>query len=37
MKYDNVLSNEIGKCPNKKIFVLLNDIIVLSFNLRGNL
>ena len=24
MKYDNVLSNKIGKYPNKKILVLLN-------------
>lgn len=34
MKYDNVLSNEIGKCLNQKIFVPLNDIISLSFNLK---
>lgn len=34
MKYDNVLSNEIGKCPNQKKFVLLSGIISYHLNLR---
>ena len=36
MKYDNVLSDEMRKCPNEKIIVLQHDIIVLSFNKRRN-
>lgn len=34
-KYDNVLSKEMRKCPNQKIFVLLNDIIKTSFKYKG--
>lgn len=34
MKCDKVLSNEMRKCPNQKIFVLLNDIIKTSFKFK---
>ena len=36
MKYDNVLSNEIGKCPKLKN-VLINDIIILSFKFKEDI
>ena len=36
MKYDNVLSNEIGKCPKYKN-VLINDIIMLSFKIKEDI